>query len=80
MENCIQKVWEHIPDYREIEIPMKLSAIKSYLEPVLCAAGIVKDDEELLQLKFLSEHLDGDDPVLVKICLKKRQKVDTSIC
>ena len=63
-------------DYHEIEIPMTLSSIKSYLEPVLCSSGLVHDNEEVVGLRFpenLNEH------VWVTVCVKKRQQVETAV-
>lgn len=61
-----------LPDYREIEVPIPISALSNYLEPLLYQLGYVHDHEEILKAEGMN--IAGD--IWVKIKLKKRQEVE----
>lgn len=71
-----------LPDCRKIETAISLANIKDQVSALLYAAGIVHDDEEILDIKFAFDKFvdDGygvDELVPITIKLKKHQEVET---
>jgi hypothetical protein len=72
---------QKVPDYREIETCISLANIKDQVSALLYAAGIVHDNEEVLNIKFsFDKYVDDgygvDELIPITIKIKKHQEVD----
>lgn len=67
------KTLKPLPDYREIEIPLTVSSLKNFIEPLLYQLGFVRDDEEIISLQEI-ERL--NNIVMIRVKLKRPQELE----
>lgn len=64
-----------LPDYREIETCVSISNIKDQVASLLYAAGLVHDNEEVIDVEFDFEGR-SEAVIPLKIKIKKQQTVE----
>ena len=65
-----------VPDYREIELTISRQNVIDQVAAMLYAAGIVHDNEEVIDIEFKEVLNKGVTLSPIKICLKRHQEVD----
>lgn len=67
-----------VPDYREIETCISIANIKDQVGALLYAAGIVYDNEDIIDIEF---DFEGRSNAVVpfKIKIKKHQEIETIV-
>jgi hypothetical protein len=68
---------QKVPDYREIELTLNRQTIVDQVAAFLYAAGIVHDNEEVMNIQF-KELFGASTTELapIKVCLKKHQEIE----
>lgn len=66
-----------VPDYREIETCISIANIKDQVGALLYAAGMVHDDEDIIDIVFDVPPYKGVSQLPITIKLKKHQEVET---
>lgn len=65
-----------VPYYREIELTISRQNVIDQVAAMLYAAGIVHDNEEVIDIEFKEVLNKGVTLSPIKICLKRHQEVD----